>query len=69
LVQMVDAFVSGIKAPGYSRSAVFEEALQMWKQSQRDQFDVQYYTENAVQLNDPDWTAITTKAADHIWKD
>lgn len=67
LLQMVDSFVDESKESGLSRSAVFEQALHLWKQALRDQFDAAYYTENAEALKDDTWKEITTEAAKHIW--
>lgn len=69
LLQMIDAFVEDAKDGGISRSSVFEQALQLWKQALRDSFDAQYYSQNAQALNDESWRAITTEAAKHIWNE
>lgn len=67
LLQMVDSFVEESKDSGMSRSAVFEQALHLWKQALRDRYDAAYYAENAEALKDDTWKAITTEAAKHIW--
>lgn len=71
LLQMVDAFVAQSKDTSISRSYVFELALRLWRQEQRDLFDEKYYSENADRLkaDNQSWTAVTTEAAKHIWKD
>lgn len=68
LLQMVDAYVDESKDAGMSRSAVFEQALHLWKQAQRDRFDAAYYAENAEALKDDQWSSFTTEAAKHIWQ-
>lgn len=68
LLQMVDSFVEKSKDAGMSRSAVFEQALHLWKQALRDQFDAAYYADNADALQDDTWKEITTEAAKRIWE-
>jgi metal-responsive CopG/Arc/MetJ family transcriptional regulator len=69
LLQVVDSFVEVSKKSGLSRSSVIERALHLWKQQVRDTFDAQYYEHNKEALADESWTAITTEAAKHIWKE
>ncbi len=71
LLRAIDAYVKEAKQPGISRSSVFEEALQLWKQESRDRFDALYYAGQAGTLrSDKDsWSWVTTEAARHIWKD
>jgi len=62
LLHTVDAHVEESKNSGLSRSSVIEQALHLWKQQLRDQFDVKYYAENADALKEDgkSWLAITT---------
>lgn len=69
LLHIVDSFVQESKSGGISRSSVFEQALHLWKQANRDRFDEIYYSQNAQSLKDDAWTAITTEAAKHLWQD
>jgi metal-responsive CopG/Arc/MetJ family transcriptional regulator len=69
LLEMVDSFVQNSKESNVSRSSVFEQALQLWKQELRDKFDEHYYAQNAEALKDSSWTALTTEAAKHIWRE
>lgn len=69
LLQIVDNYVQDNKEPGVSRSSIFEQALHLWKQATRDSFDEAYYAQNASALKDDAWTAVTTEAASHIWKE
>jgi metal-responsive CopG/Arc/MetJ family transcriptional regulator len=70
LLQTVDAHVEESKG-GLSRSSVIEQALHLWKQAMRDQFDAKYYAENTetLQADGTSWSAITSAAAKHIWKE
>jgi hypothetical protein len=71
LLHTVDAHVQESKIAGLSRSSVIEQALYLWKQALRDQFDAKYYTENSEVLkkDGESWSAITTEAAKFTWKD
>ncbi|RTL45765.1 MAG: hypothetical protein EKK48_00020 [Candidatus Melainabacteria bacterium] len=69
LLKIVDNFVQNSTEGGVSRSSVFEQALQLWKQELRDAFDEHYYSQHADALKDPSWTAITTEAARAIWRE
>jgi len=69
LLELVDSFVQSSKGGSVSRSSVFEQALLLWKLELRDNFDEHYYAEQAEALKDPSWSAITTEAAKHTWKD
>jgi hypothetical protein len=71
LLRVVDAFVEEAKTPGMSRSAIFEQALHLWKQEMRDFFDAKYYADNTAALaaGNQSWSAITTEASKHIWKE
>lgn len=69
LLAMVDSFVQNSQESSVSRSSVFEQALQLWKQELRNSFDQQYYAKNAEALNDSSWTALTTEAAKITWRD
>jgi hypothetical protein len=65
LLRAVDSYVSDNDS--LSRSAVFEEALQLWTSTFMDKFDANYYKNQAHELNDPAWSRITTEAAKRIW--
>ena len=69
LLHTVDAYVEETKSVGLSRSSVIEQALHLWKQQVRDQFDARYYSENADALkkDGESWSAVTTEAAKHTW--
>ncbi len=69
LLHTVDAYVEQVKSGGLSRSSVIEQALHLWKQQMRDQFDARYYSENAEALKQDgeSWSAVTTAAAKHTW--
>jgi hypothetical protein len=68
LLRMVDAFVDQTRKNGTSRSSVFEQALHLWKQAMRDDFDAAYYSQQAkTDADETSWTAISTEAAKHIW--
>jgi hypothetical protein len=71
LLHAVDAYVEDFKTAGLSRSSIIEQALHLWKQQVRDQFDAKYYAENAEALrkDGESWSAVTTEAAKHTWKD
>lgn len=71
LLHVVDTFVEEAKTTGLSRSAIFEQALHLWKQEQRDHFDAKYYADNSevLKADNETWSAITTEAAKHTWKD
>lgn len=71
LLQAIDAFVEEAKQPGISRSAVFEQALRLWKQQSRDLFDALYYSSQAKALKEDNhsWSKVTTEAAKHLWKE
>jgi metal-responsive CopG/Arc/MetJ family transcriptional regulator len=71
LLHTVDAHVKESKDAALSRSSVIEQALHLWKQQLRDQFDAKYYAENAEALKeDADaWSAITSVAAKYTWKE
>ncbi len=71
LLHTVDAHVEESKNAGLSRSSVIEQALHLWKQQLRDQFDANYYAKNAESLKEDgdSWSAITTEAAKHTWKE
>jgi len=69
LLHIVDTYVQETKEAGVSRSSIFEQALHLWKQATRDSFDETYYAQNASALKDDAWTAVTTEAAKHIWKE
>jgi metal-responsive CopG/Arc/MetJ family transcriptional regulator len=71
LLHMVDAFVQETKADGASRSSIIEQALYLWKQHRRDQFDLRYYSENAeaLKVDNESWSKITTESAQKIWTD
>jgi metal-responsive CopG/Arc/MetJ family transcriptional regulator len=68
LLHIVDDFVEKTEKAGNSRSSVFELALHLWKKELKESFDERYYAENAESLRDETWSAITTEAAKHIWK-
>jgi hypothetical protein len=70
LLRVVDAFVEASTTVGLSRSAIFEQALHLWRQETRDNFDAKYYVENAEaqQADNASWSAVTTEAAKHTWK-
>lgn len=65
LLRAVDSYVSDNDS--LSRSAVFEEALQLWARTFVDKFDANYYKSHAAELNDPNWSRITAEAAGRIW--
>lgn len=69
LLHTVDAYVEEVKGAGLSRSSVVEQALHLWKQQMRDEFDARYYAENAEALkkDGQSWSAVTTAAAKHTW--
>ena len=71
LLQMVDAFVEESKDVRISRSSVFDQALRLWRQEQRNLFDEKYYCENSrtLKADNKSWTAITTEAAKHTWQE
>jgi metal-responsive CopG/Arc/MetJ family transcriptional regulator len=71
LLHTVDAHVKESKNAGLSRSSVIEQALHLWKQQLRDKFDAKYYAENAEALKEDgeSWSAITSQAAQHTWKE
>jgi metal-responsive CopG/Arc/MetJ family transcriptional regulator len=71
LLHLVDAFVEESKTAGMSRSSIIEQALHLWKQEMRNHFDAKYYAENAAvnKADNDSWSAITTEAAKHTWKD
>jgi metal-responsive CopG/Arc/MetJ family transcriptional regulator len=68
LLRLVDTFVEEVREAGISRSSVVEQALHLWKQELRDNFDAQYYAENKKGLADESWKTITTEAAGYIWR-
>ncbi len=68
LLSMVDSYVEVSRHSGVSRSAVFEQSLRLWRQSLRDQFDERYYLQNQEALTQSAWTALSSEAAQHVWK-
>lgn len=69
ILKLVDNFVENSTEVRISRSSVFEQALQLWRQQTRDPFDEHYYSQHADALNDASWTEITTEAARKIWRE
>ena len=69
ILKIVDSFVQNSKEGSVSRSSVFEQALRLWTQELRDNFDEHYYAQNAPALRDPSWTALTTEAAKLTWRE
>lgn len=67
LLKAVDLYVEASKEDGTSRSYVFEQAICLWKTKLEDDFDEQYYAQNAEKLNDTSWKKISTEAAKYVW--
>lgn len=69
LLHIVDTFVQSSTESGVSRSSVFEQALYLWKQAMRDEYDENYYKRYGAEVKDEAWTAIATESAKGIWND
>ena len=69
LIKMIDDFVE--ESGNLSRSAVFEQAIHLWKQEIRDAYDLKYYSENAdiEKKENESWKAVSSEAAKYIWKE
>jgi len=68
LLSLVDHYVQG--HPGMNRSAIFDQALELWAKDVQKKADVACYsTESATSEKRAraDWAAIQTEAARHIW--
>lgn len=67
LLQFIDEYARMRKT---SRSAVFDQALEMWVAWQQGQMDAQYYTNmsEAERNASQQWTAITTEAAKYTFE-
>lgn len=69
LLSVVDKFVELTNRKGTTRSAIIEQALHLWKQQMRDQFDQDYYSKNSKVLaaDNESWSKITTASAKILW--
>lgn len=67
LLHIVDSYVQNSDESCLSRSSIFEQALNLWKQSMRDKYDEHYFSRNTADLKDEAWSAIMTESAKRLW--
>lgn len=68
--KQVESFLKKHKQEKITRSAIVEEAMELWLAKQNEVDEERYFQAHAAELNadSKSWSRITTEAAKHIWK-